>query len=356
MNGSIEPFKPDWVSSPGETISEFLEVKNLTVSNLALEINESSETIAGIIRADVEITQDLAEKLARSLGASSEFWMRREEAYRHSVSQIDEGLKLLEDLPIKDMIGFGWIEKPKNREELLQNCLRFFEIEKPSEWQVNFRDVIENAAFRTTPAFESSTGAVAAWLRRGELEAREIRCKSWNPSLFKEALSEIRELSRITEPSKFLKPLTDICASCGVALVLLRAPSRCRASGATRFISNEKALLLLSFRYLSDDHFWFTFFHEAAHLILHGHRSLFVDSAYKSDSADETEANNFAANILIPTEFRHELSRLGNDPRAVIRFARRIGISRGVVVGQMQHLGFLRRNQLNNLKTFYSWG
>jgi hypothetical protein len=34
-------------------------------------------------------------------------------------------------------------------------------------------------------------------------------------------------------------------------------------------ISPNKAMVILSFRYLSDDHFWFTFFHEIAHLLLH---------------------------------------------------------------------------------------
>ena len=139
-------------------------------------------------------------------------------------------------------------------------------------------------------------------------------------------------------------------------MAIVRAPRGCRASGATRFLSANKALLMLSFRYLSDDHFWFTFFHEGGHLLLHSEKSLFLEGADMPSSREEEEANDFAARALIPLEFQPLLAGLNADARGVIRFARQVGVSPGIVVGQLQHLGRVDRGQLNGLKRRFRWG
>ena len=157
------------------------------------------------------------------------------------------------------------------------------------------------------------------------------------------------------DPSDFLPALQQICSTSGVAAVIVRAPNGCRASGATRFVSSDKALLLLSFRYLSDDQFWFTFFHEAGHLLLHGAESIFLEGLDGDSSTQESEANEFAEKVLIPSEFKHALLTLTPDMRAIIRFAKKIGVSPGIVVGQLQHHGRVRRNHFNGLKRRFQW-
>jgi Zn-dependent peptidase ImmA (M78 family) len=111
---------------------------------------------------------------------------------------------------------------------------------------------------------------------------------------------------------------------------------------------------MLSFRHLSDD-FWFAFFHEAGHLLMHGENSIFLEGDDSLSTVEEEEANTFAASTLIPTDYHDELTNLPTNGIAIMRFARRIGISPGIVVGQLQHRGILRRNQLSNLKRRYTW-
>ena len=57
-------------------------------------------------------------------------------------------------------------------------------------------------------------------------------------------------------------------------------------------------------RYKKDDFFWFTFFHEAAHLLLHSKKETFVDDGTDNDVI-ENEANDFATDFLIPRNTRH---------------------------------------------------
>jgi HTH-type transcriptional regulator / antitoxin HigA len=122
-------------------------------------------------------------------------------------------------------------------------------------------------------------------------------------------LITMRRLTRKKEPSIFVPELRKLCAENGVALVIARGPAGCRASGATRFLSDKKAMILLSFRYLADDQFWFTFFHEAGHLLMHSHKAVFLEDGSDVSLKEEHEANLFAQNILIPPNLGQNFCR-----------------------------------------------
>jgi Zn-dependent peptidase ImmA (M78 family) len=114
-------------------------------------------------------------------------------------------------------------------------------------------------------------------------------------------------------------------------------------------------LIVLSFRYLSDDQFWFSFFHEIGHLLLHGIEATFVDGEAAGPTYKEVEANAFSEGVLIPHDRRDELMALPCRAKEVIRFAVSVGVSPGIVVGQMQHRRIIGPHQLNGLKRRYEW-
>ncbi|RYG63901.1 ImmA/IrrE family metallo-endopeptidase, partial [bacterium] len=267
----------------------------------------------------------------------------------------DEASTWLRTLPLKQMRDDGWISTEKDHSTTLQSVLAFFNVSTPQEWEARYTDFANSFAFRTSPSFESKAGALAAWLRRAELRARAQQTRPWSEKNFRAALVEIRRLTRSKSPEKFLPKLQAICATAGVATVVLKSPAGCRASGASRFLSADKAMMILSFRYLSDDHFWFTFFHEAAHLILHQTRKPFVDTDDIESDPREDEANSFAAGVLIPENRQEEMGNLPARADNIIRFAVSAGVSPGVVVGQLQHRKMLGLQQMNGLKRRYTW-
>jgi HTH-type transcriptional regulator / antitoxin HigA len=357
----IIEFQPDWVSAPGDTVADVLEERNLSLSDFAKDIGHTREYAQDLLDGRATITASLARQLERVVGGTATFWMNRETQYRNGLAQIfrddqdapDSGW--LTEIPFTDMVKFGWIPRISSSADKVAECLRFFGVSSSQAWRERYGDAVKMAAFRTSTTYASESGAVAAWLRQGEIEGNSITCRRWNATRFEETLPEIRELTRKKDPNLFLSELTELCADCGVAVVIVRAPKGCRASGATRFLTPEKAVLQLSFRYLSDDHFWFTFFHEAGHLLLHSQETLFLEGNEACSSKEEEEANAFANNILIPIEAQATLPTLGADAKKVMRFARDIGVSAGVVVGQLQHLGLIPRHYLNKLKTRFSW-
>jgi HTH-type transcriptional regulator / antitoxin HigA len=352
----LHTFRPNWSSAPGDTIADVLEEKRLSLVLFSKHIGCSVDETKDLLAGRIAMTLSLARKLASELGSTVEFWMSRDFHYRESVARLHnaETKEWIAELPVGDMVRFGWI-RPVEASREAAACLRFFDVPDIQAWHAKYASLQQNVAFRSSPSFESREGAIAAWLRQGEIEARSIRCKPWNPEAFASQLTLVRSVTRQKNPADFVQNLRDLCAPAGVAVVIVRAPNGCRASGATRFLSDRQALLQLSFRYLSDDQFWFSFFHEAGHLLLHGRNGFFLEGIGTPATPQEVEASAFAEQILVPPAWRDRMLALGSNSREVIRFARRLGISPGIVVGQLQHFDRVKRSHLNGLKRRFTW-
>lgn len=355
-------FQPDWVSPPGETIADLLEERGLSVTEFAAGLGRTPAYTSDLVHGREVITAEVARQLEALFGGSAAFWINRESQYREALARLQReahnvaARAWLSELPLKDMIKFEWLERGLTASAAqAEACLRFFAVPDVDAWRRTYGQVLEMATFRTSPSFASQPGAVAAWLRRGEIESAPIDCRPWDDKRFEAELTNVRRLTWRKNPSSFIPELQKRCAECGVTVAIVRAPAGCRASGATRFLSPTKALLLLSFRYLSDDHFWFTFFHEAGHLVLHDKKAIFLEGENRPPSKEEEEANAFAARVLIPQEFQAALMSLRPEAREIIRFARRVGVAPGIVVGQLQYHGRLKQHQLNSLKRRFRW-
>jgi HTH-type transcriptional regulator / antitoxin HigA len=355
-----QSFAPDWLSAPGGTILDIMEERGISSKELAHLLKYSLERTERLISGRDAITRDVARLLSEELGGSERFWLSRELNYRKEVARLQVNGSVgaakawLDALPLKDMQKLGWLPTRQRVEDNLSEALAFFDVKNAEEWRERYSQVLSAVSFRTSPTFKSEPSAVLAWLRYGEIKSAKIKCRTWNASSFERALIAMRRLTRLKEPSNFIRQLQELCAENGVALVFARTPTGCRASGATRFLSKQKAMMLLSFRYMSDDHFWFTFFHEAGHLLLHSDRSLFIEDGSDVSMKEEHEANLFAQNVLVPPEARSELLSLKPDRNSVMKFAVKIGVSRGIVVGQLQNQKRLKPDQLNFLKRRYS--
>lgn len=333
----------------------------MSLAEFARSLGETASSVDSLLRGHTELTARHAKKLEMLFGAPHTFWLAREEQYRNDLrrSKVEEeksvSLQWLSELPLKDMMRFGWLQSTLTPKPTLADCLNFFGATSVTEWRTGFNKQLGLSSFRASSSFEHKPLAVAAWLRKGEIVGEAQKCSTWDADKFLQCLGEIRPLTRLKSPLEFLPILKKICANVGVALAIVRAPTGCRASGAARFITPNKALISLSFRHLTDDHFWFTFFHEAGHLLLHKSDKVFIDGLDGDVSNTENEANIFAKNILIPIEFTSRLEGLGLSPKEILRFAKDIGISPGIVIGQMQNGGRIRHDHLNAYKQRYTW-
>lgn len=356
---NMNAFEPIWATPPGATVLDLLQERGLAVGHLAKETHRDMHEVSRLLYGLAPLDVAWAENLSRILGSTTSFWLRREELYRSDLKRIcdspDASQAWLDALPVRDMVKFGWIERGHSADETFINACAFLGVSTSKAFERKYERLIDASAYRQSDTFETSSAAVAAWLRQGEIEAAAIDCQPWSEERLRAALADVRALTRISDPSEFIPALQQCLAACGVAVVAARAPDGCRASGATCFLTPRKALIQLSFRYLADDQFWFTVFHEIGHLLLHAHEKLFLEGLDERHSEAETEADEFALQILFERVGMDALDTVKLSKFDIARLARRAGVSPGLVVGQLQDKGRVPFRHFNFMKRRYSW-
>lgn len=351
-------YEPDHATPPGNILEEYLEAYKMTQAELADRTGLTKETVNEIIKAKARITPYTAVKLHRIFKRPAHFWNNLQHNYEQTLARLAEQERLhshlnwLKQIPVTAMIKRGWIIKHQDKTAQLEEVLRFYGIATPEQWQVMWEK--HQVAYRYAQHYKACAYAVSAWLRRGEIEAQQLDCAPFDKTCFtKEILEEIRALTH--EPLEmFQSRLIALCAAAGVAVVLVAELPKIGVHGATRWLGN-RPLIQLSLRYKSNDQFWFTFFHEAGHIVKHGRKAVFLEGEYLEDK-QEVEADTFARDKLIPPKaLQRFLETQWPTLTAIERFADEIGIAPGIVVGRLQHDGVLPRNRGNKLKVFYRY-
>lgn len=351
-------FVPDWFSKPGDSLRALMLRRGFAADDVAQHLRGGMNTLRGLLDGTGVIDETHARALADNLGGTASFWMRRQSNYEAALEQaVDRAVVTEADdwllLPVPGEQARGRMTKEKRRAEVRRR-LTFFNIGTMNAWNARYGRICSDTLFRKSQAFPSNDGAVLMWLRSGELGAELISTRPWNAGNLHDRLEEIRKLSKIKRPESFLPKLKVLCAEAGVAIVAKRAPQGCPASGACRMVAPDMAMILLSFRGLSDDKFWFTVFHEMGHLILHQAKT-FVDADMEELDDSEREANEFASRCIIPKKRFDEFEQLRIAKDAILRFSVSIGIGPGLTVGQMQHRNIIRHDQMNYLKRRWKW-
>jgi HTH-type transcriptional regulator/antitoxin HigA len=344
---------PRWASPPGQTIASALRERGWEPKRLAPCLDLDADQIDALLAGNLAITIRLARGLSDALGGSTEFWMAREAQYHDDLDRVAAD-RWAEALPTRDMSSWGWIRKPGSWQERIVECLEFFGVDDLATFEGHLGDELDATHFRASMTYNIEAGSAAVWFRACELVADSVSglAATYDPDAFRTVLAQVKQLTREKDPRRFVPALTDLCASAGVAVVVVRAPKGCPASGAARTYSG-RPLIQLSGRHLSDDHFWFTFFHEAGHVALHDLDVPIVDVLDEDvDERDEEEANDFASEWLIGGSLARAEATTRRD---IIRVAHECGVSPGIVVGQLQHAGRIGHNQHNGLKRRFSW-
>lgn len=340
-------FVPTEAIPPGETLRETLEALDMNQVQFAQRTGLSAKHVNQLMQGGSAITPETSLLIERVTGVPARFWNALESDYRVNLSRLSEDAALggsqawLTSLPaavLRELRKIGHLTAARSDHVgAVRQLLQFFGVSSVASWN----DVYARpaASFLQSPAFQPDTAAVATWLRLGEIEGAQIRCAPYSRHALRSILPELRART-VESPDVFWPELQALCASAGVAVVLVADIPGTRASGATRWLTPRKALVQLSNRGKRNDKFWFAFFHEIGHVLLHGKKDIFLDDTSKGKGSgstdDEAEANEFAGSTLIPKEHDAELELLRTD-REVKLFAEKIGVAPGIVAGRLQH-------------------
>lgn len=345
------------ISPPGETLQETIEAKEISQSELAKRMGRPYKTINEIIKGKAAITSETAVQLERVLGISAEFWMEREKNYWLELEKIQQSQELLElkdwmkNFPLNEMKKLGWINYSQNQNiEKLNAIFNFFAVSSKKAYENYFRNYA-TGAFRTTNKRNRNPYAVNAWLRKGELQAMEIDAPEFDKNHFYKALTSIQSLMA-KHPSAFFEKLQSLCLKAGVKVVYTPALPKTMLHGSTSW-KKSNPVIQLSNQYMRNDIFWFTFFHEAGHILLHGKKDVFVEG-FNIEYTDEgkrkeEEANELAVKYTFPikeeSRFLKLLESAEDDIQLTFDFAREINTHPALIVGRLAKKGFLHESE-----------
>lgn len=336
---------------PGATIKEQLEDRGMTQKEFADRMGMTPKHICNLISGEVRLTPSVALRLESVLGISAEYWNRLETIYQEKRVRAEEENALYEDaeliklFPYNEMKKLKWVLDTNNVEDKVISLRNFFEVFRLS--CLNER-LIPGIAYRKLSVTEKSDIASICWAQKTKIEARRINTKDINVAKLKELVPLFREMTCLA-PSVFCPKLIETLASCGVAVVFLPHIKGSFLQGAT-FYDGKKIVMGLTVRGKDADKFWFSFFHELAHII-YGH----IGKNEGANKNDEDSADEFAKNTLIPPkEFAGFVDKGNINKATIVAFARQMKVDPGIVVGRLQKEKIILYSQYHDLKKQYA--
>lgn len=350
LQSTGRPFRPQF-TSPGLNLKDILDDRGIKVVEFAQRCGRPTKTISEIISGDTSITPETALQFERVLEKpTAETWMTWEASYRLKLAEDKENRKLkglykwAKEFPYKALAERGHITIKEDEASFVKELLQFFGVSGLEPWDNLPLGQDRTVAYRKAKSHSGNEKAVSAWLRIGVLKANKIKTPSFDEKRFKKVLPDIRSLTLLSR-EEFEPKLFELCQTAGVALVIEdELPGTC-LSGAARWLTKDKALIQLSTRYAHEDQFWFSFFHEVGHILLHSKKSLFLDEDGGVDGDVEREADQFAVNCLLPPRlldsFYDTYGQVGSRPGPhnednIREFADAVGVSPGIVFAQMR--------------------
>lgn len=343
-NQNLKQYQPPIAFHPGETLAEKLEELGYGPKEFATRTGKPEKTIFAIINGKSSVTPEMAVQFEQVLKIPAHFWLNKQRNYDEYLAR--EELKLLlkasvewqKSFPITDMVKKGWLPAKATPEEKALTLLGFFGFSSPIAWENYYFKQELKVAFRISLAHTKEPYAIAAWLRKGELQAAELPTNTYNEKAFKEALPQIKSIMA-KHPENFFTQLQSLCLEAGVKVVHTPCIQKAPINGSTRWI-NDTPLIQLTGRYKRNDSFWFTFFHEAGHILLHGKKDIFLENIEYSDfdKQKEIEADNFAIKWTLSKEEEEEITHLFNiKDEDVIEFAEKFNTHPAIIIGRLQH-------------------
>ncbi len=337
-------YSPETVTHPGFTLNEKLEEIGMSKKEFALRTEKPEQTIIKIIKGNSSITPDMSIQFENVLKIPANFWLKKQYRYDEIVSRnkrqsaIEEAKEWARCFPYATMANFGWVPSTRKIEEKIDTLFQFFGLSGKTAWEDYYYEQKLKVCFRISLKQTTESYAVSAWLRQGEILAEELKVPSYNANKFKQNLESIKDLMAHHSEGFFIQ-LQNFCKQAGVKVVYTPCLPKAPIHGSTRWIG-DTPLIQLSARYKQNDRFWFTFYHEAGHILLHGKKYVSIENV-KFDDIDlkkEEEADAFAIDWTFSEKQEKELLCAAPlNGKDIVAFAKKFNTHPAIIIGRFQH-------------------
>ncbi|MGP6174077.1 HigA family addiction module antitoxin [Corynebacterium sp. A21] len=344
---SVMPTRPAPLLHPGTYLEEWIEDNPVSQHELAAKLGCSNKHLSRVINGHNSISPDFACRLELTTGISAEFWLVHQAKFDARTKKItisQEDISTVKSLfpadclaPLRKagIITGSW----RKAEDLVREIFQKFRVASTPGLKISLAQQT-SVAYRQSTAYDVKNGALGSWLLLAENLAQEsaYSLSEFSADLLRDKIPVLRDLT-LKEPDSFVSEVSRELAKCGVGFVALKDIPGARVNGAS-FMQNGNPIICVTDRFHREDNFWFTLFHEIAHVLHDDISAPLIDTeeGVTSPKDDrEKNANDWASAHLLNPEYHEALSQI-HSKDAAEELAREAGVSVGIIIGRMHHL------------------
>ncbi|WP_160669282.1 ImmA/IrrE family metallo-endopeptidase [Pseudarthrobacter sp. ATCC 49987] len=332
----------DFAPRPGRLLQRELDARAISQAQLAARTGLSTKHINLVIKGTAPLSPDVAVTLEQILGTSAETWLHLEAAHQAHEARIERRNALAgfvdwaSTFPRQLLIDRKVIDRADSGPDLAAKLLAFFSVASPNAFAKTWLE--PQASYKRSQIHSIDPNLTALWLRLSELHAGDLiaEAPTYDSAKLQAAAALLPKLTVHDDVGRAFTKAQELLLGAGVVLVFVPEIPNTRISGVSRWI-NGTPMIAVTSRYKALDSLWFTLLHEIAHVLLHPKRSTFIDvDGFKADDdadAQETAANAFAQDHLIPPAYRAQLAAT-TTVKGIVSLANVLGVSPSLVAGQ----------------------
>ncbi len=341
-------YSPDVIFHPATTLNEKLEEMGMSRKEFALRTGKPEKTIIAVLKEESSLTPEMAVLFENVTQIPAQFWINKQARYNEYIARkkhkeaIAKASEWAMQFPYAEMAKLNWIAPARNAEKKTINLLNYFGVASHGAWEKLYVETELKVAAYTSLKQSHQPHAISAWLRQGELQAKQIEAPVFDIKQLKSNIPAMRQLM-VEQPVNFFVQLQELCLKAGVVLLFTPKLPKVPLSGSTRWLNNTP-LIQLTARYKKNDSFWFTFFHELGHIILHGKKYISLENVdfAASDPGKEEEAHQFAVSHTFTNEQEQEvLQKRTITELDIIDYAKKFNTHPAMIIGRLQHDGYI---------------
>lgn len=337
---------------PGEILNEELKERKIKQKDFARNIGMQPSHLNEIVRGKRALTPSVADKIEAELGISSVELMNIQNQYDYDIRMLQEKeiadqvahnelieydkVVCVKTLAKRSGISFNW----KNAGIAALDALKTALILPPlAQLQV----LSSNGTFSKSEKTGTDTRMLLTWAILAHSVMRDIELTGeFNPQKEKELISKLRSI--FNENKDTIPRLTSTLSNYGIAFNKVEKVEKASVDGYS-FIDDGKPCIVVTMRYNRIDNLAFSVMHELCHLLRHydqgnNYRHMNIED-YDKGNLEEREANEYAANALIPKELWDNAPEVKMNPvlvqRKFTKWAHQVKLNPWIVLGRISH-------------------
>lgn len=339
---------PDIVFHPASTLNEKLEEMGMSKKEFALRTGKPEKTIIALLKEESSLTPEMAILFEKVTQIPAQFWINKQARYNEYIARkkhaeaISYAADWAKQFPYSEMAKLKWVTPARQVEEKAINLLNYFGVASHIAWEKLYIETKLKVAAYTSLKQSHQPHAIAAWLRQGELKMKGIDAPKFDIKKLKNSIPAMRQLM-VEQPADFFKQLQLLCLAAGIVVLFTPKLPKVPLSGSTRWLNNTP-LIQLTARYKRNDSFWFTFFHELGHIVLHGKKYISLENIdfAAADPQKEQEAHQFAIeHTFTNKQEKNLLKKKTITEPDIIKYAKKCNTHPAMIIGRLQHNGVI---------------